>query len=76
MMSSASPLLLVVPLLVLSISSSIAHGAGAGGDQERRQRFTVVQTSHFQPQSICSGLKGTYYNCLVIRHSEAYIHLS
>ncbi|KQK19611.2 aspartyl protease family protein At5g10770 [Brachypodium distachyon] len=54
--ASSGPLALV---LLLSISSSIAHGAGAGagGDEERRQRFTVVQTSHLQPQSICSGLK-------------------
>ncbi|KAM0851287.1 hypothetical protein ACQ4PT_052522 [Festuca glaucescens] len=40
---------LVVVLLLLS---PIAHGAGAV-----RQHYNVVQTSHLEPKSICSGLK-------------------
>ncbi|KAM3206671.1 hypothetical protein ACQJBY_062041 [Aegilops geniculata] len=42
----------LVVLLLMSISSTIAHGAGAG-----RQRYHVVQASHLEPESFCSGLK-------------------
>lgn len=60
MTRASGPLALVVAVVVLllSISSCIAHaGAGAEG---RRQRYMVVQTSYLEPKSICSGLKGTY----------------
>jgi hypothetical protein len=46
----------------LSIGCPIAH-AGAGADG-RRQHYNVVQTSHLEPKSICSGLKGTIYALL------------
>ncbi|KAM0851288.1 hypothetical protein ACQ4PT_052523 [Festuca glaucescens] len=53
---ASGPLFLVaVHLLLLSISCPIAH-AGGGADG-RRQHYMVVQTSHLEPKSICSGLK-------------------
>ncbi|KAM0913873.1 hypothetical protein ACQ4PT_011858 [Festuca glaucescens] len=53
---ASGPLVLVaVHLLLLSISCPIAH-AGGGADG-RRQHYMVVQTSHLEPKSICSGLK-------------------
>lgn len=53
--SGPQVLIAAVVVFLLSISSCIAHaGAGAEG---RRQRYKVVQTSHLEPKSICSGLK-------------------
>jgi hypothetical protein len=41
-------------LVFLFLLSSTASGAG-----QVRQHYNVVQTSHLEPKSICSGLKGT-----------------
>uniref|UniRef100_A0ACD6AD16 Uncharacterized protein n=1 Tax=Avena sativa TaxID=4498 RepID=A0ACD6AD16_AVESA len=41
-------------VVVVVLLSSLAHGRGAGA---ARQHYHVVQTSHLEPKSLCSGLK-------------------